>query len=173
MSSTCDITGANDLHSTDKCREVVTAAGTTESAISSCTPSAKCVQPGGMGTAKYLIIQIFEQPTFKTGVNGPSLRASNDKATTTTVDVYPIAKVSAYNGMFSLYVAPQLKVVVNAVVGGQASCPGGVEIEVDMRHLAKSIVHSLHCLGPNHHHAPNLRLGGHSIIVENLSHILY
>jgi hypothetical protein len=170
MSATCD---DNDLFSAAECKRVVSAAGTTESAINSCTPTAKCVQPGSYGTAKYLIIQVFEQPTFQTGVNGPSLRASNDKATTTTVNVYPIAKVSAYNGMFSLYVAPQLKVVVNAVVGGQASCPGGVEIEVDMRHCAKSIVHSLHCLGPNHHHAPNLRLGGHSIIVENLSHILY
>jgi hypothetical protein len=147
MSSTCDITGSNDLHSTDKCRAVVTAAGITESAISDCTPSTKCKQPGGMGTAKYLIIQIFETPTFKTGVNGPSLTATNGKATTTTVDVYPIAKISAYNGMFSLYVAPQLKVVVNAVVGGEASCPGGVQIEVGMIGCA-SVLNQLfiHCI---------------------------
>jgi hypothetical protein len=170
MVDTCDIYGPNDLHSTAKCREVVADAKTTEDAINTCTPSASCIS--GAGMAKYLIIKIFDTPTFKSGVNGPSLIANNANAMTTTVNIYPIAKIAAYNGMFSLYVAPQLKVVVNAIVGGEVSCPGGVEIEVEMRQCAKPIFHSLHCLGPSDHHATNLRLGGHCTVVESHSRIL-
>jgi hypothetical protein len=123
------------VHSASICNQVLSDAGVTQSQISSCTSpssasiSGTCVTLST--TSKYLIIQVFERPTFKSGLNGPSLKANNSNPLTITLSVYPIAKVSAYNGMFSLYAAPQIKAVVNANTGGQGTkCADKVAIEV-------------------------------------------
>jgi hypothetical protein len=138
LSSTCD----SDVFSKSTCEIVVLAAGTTQTKIGACTPptttsktSGKCHDTGKIllvQQAKYLIIQIFDGPTIKSGINGPSLKADNTNPLSISLSIYPIAKLTAYNGMFALYAAPHLKAVItaDAAAAGSTTCSGGVEIQV-------------------------------------------
>jgi hypothetical protein len=134
MSSTCN----SEVFSRTTCEEVVLAAGTTQTKVGSCTPpSTSSTTSGvchdtGFGLAKYLIIQIFDGPTIKSGINGPSLKAENTNPLSISLSIYPIAKLTAYNGMFALYAAPHLKAVItaDAAAAGSTTCSGGVEIQV-------------------------------------------
>jgi hypothetical protein len=91
--------------------------------------------------SKYLVVQVFEKPTFKSGLNGPSLKAKTADASSITVSIYPIAKVSAYKGMFSLYAVPELKAVIDAKPpsssenGSNSSKCNGVEISVSVAQM--------------------------------------
>jgi hypothetical protein len=129
VSGTCS---GGYVHSQSICNEVLTDAGVTESDISSCTaPTASATTSGKCVASKYLVIQVFQSPTIKSGLNGPSLKAKNSDELAITLSVYPVAKVSAYNGMFSLYAAPQIKAAISAAVGGEGTkCAGLVAIQV-------------------------------------------
>jgi hypothetical protein len=139
------------LHSATECTNTLTAAGVTQAQARDCTSgvpsdttsaSYKCL------LSKYLVVQIFERPTFKTGLNGPSLKAKTADATSIRVSVYPVVKVSAYKGMFSLFAAPELKVVVDAKPSTDSSNSSkcdGVQISVSIiQH--KNILTHLQCI---------------------------
>ncbi len=164
ISDTC--TGGY-VHSATICNQVLSDAGITQSEVASCTaPIASSTTSGKCVGSKYLIIQVFEPPTFKSGLNGPSLKAKNSNALSITLSVYPIAKVSAYNGMFSLYAAPQIKAVVNADVGGEGTkCAGQVAIEVCFILLSHNEVKASKSYIPN---APSLFTGSSVHNTSNL-----
>jgi hypothetical protein len=128
------ITG-EEVHDIPLCKSIVAAAGVSASQQQSCTAPAdtdsatyKCL------LSKYLIAQILEKPTFKSGLNGPTLKAKTTDAVSITLSVYTIAKVSAYKGMFSLYVVPELKATINAKPSSSTETTkcDGVEISVSI-----------------------------------------
>jgi hypothetical protein len=75
---------------------------------------------------------VVEGPTVKSGLNGPSLTAAKKEDLTVTVSIYPVAKITAYDGIFALYVSPKLEAVVTAKKD-QTSCLEGVQIQVRVR----------------------------------------
>jgi hypothetical protein len=122
-----------EVHDIPECKAVLLSAGVTQAQVEGCVvPTATESMSGKCISSKYLIIQIFEKPTFRSGLNGPSLKAKNANAVSMTISVYPIARVAAYKGIFSLYVVPQLKAVVKADPSSSDSttCANGVEIKV-------------------------------------------
>ena len=126
-----------EVHDIPECKKVLTDAGVTQAEVENCTPptatnslSGKCLLD------KYLIIQIFEKPTFRSGLNGPSLKAKTADKVSLTVSVYPIARVTAYKGIFSLYFVPELKAVVKADPSTDSTCTGGVEVSVSIVYVA-------------------------------------
>jgi len=127
-----------EVHDIAECKSVVSAAGVSESQQESCTAPAdtdsatyKCL------LSKYLIVQILQKPTFKSGLNGPTLKAKTTDAVSITLSVYTIAKVSAYKGMFSLYVVPELKATINAKPSSSTETTkcDGVEISAPVLQL--------------------------------------
>ena len=79
-----------------------------------------------------------------------------------TISVYPIARVAAYKGIFSLYVVPELKAVVKADPSSASTCANGVEIKVsivDVAGVVGRLSLSLNPFtGPSAHLESNLRL---------------
>lgn len=125
-----DTCTTNKVYSASECSSVVAAAGTTTAAIASCTPPATTSTTSGKCiTSKYLVIQVVDGPTVKSGLNGPSLTAAKKEDLTVTVAIYPVAKITAYDGIFALYVSPKLEALVTAKKE-QASCTEGVQIQV-------------------------------------------
>jgi hypothetical protein len=120
------------VHNPVICNTVLTEAGVTETENTmECTPPTTTSTKSGVCVlSKYLIIKIFEPPTMKSGLNGPTLTASNAEKLTVSVSVIPIAKVSAYNGIFSLFIAPEVKAVVIADSASTGKCSGKMEITV-------------------------------------------
>lgn len=128
-----DTCTTNKVYSSTECNSVVAAAGTTTAAIASCTPpTATSATSGKCISSKYLVIQVVEGPTVKSGLNGPSLTAAKKEDLTVTVSIYPVAKITAYDGIFALYVSPKLEAVVTAKKD-QTSCLEGVQIQVRVR----------------------------------------
>ncbi len=165
----------SQLKRTAKRREAVDAAwaGVTEASISSCqAPSTTSSTSGTAATALLLRFSSFRSSNqlhsiFKIGVNGPSLSAKNSEAMATSCHKLqpfiirwysiPVAKISAMHRtvFFSLYIVPQLKVVVIAVstrfqrpsfVPWLSLNRGKHARPPSMIH-AKFIVHSLHYTG--------------------------
>jgi hypothetical protein len=162
----CEYSYQQEVHDIPECQKVLTSAGVTQAQVEDCTPptttdslSAKCF------STKYLIIQIFEKPTFRSGLNGPSMKAKTANAVSMTISVYPIARITAYKGIFSLYLVPELKSVVKADPSSASTCANGVEIKVSIVYVASVAgrrLSSLHpFIGPSAHLESNLRLGRH------------
>jgi hypothetical protein len=157
------------VHSATECTNTLTAAGVTQAQAKDCTSSV----PANTDTttykcllSKYLVAQVFERPTFKTGLNGPSLKAKSADATSIRVSVYPVVKVSAYKGMFALFAAPELKVVIDAKPSGSSnsSTCEGVQISVSMIEHKNTLAQLQyiclnHVAGPSNNLESNLRLG--------------
>ncbi len=154
ISGTCSVgTFDNGAYSASECLAVADAAGTNPTAIGTCTPptststlSGKCI------ASKYLVIQVVDGPTLKSGLNGPSLKADKNVDLTVTVSIYPIAKITAYDGIFSLYASPKLKAVITGKTA-QTGCSDGVQIQVISSKFLKFLLlrvcvhfsHSLWC----------------------------
>ncbi len=120
----------NGAYSKTECLAVATAAGTNQEDIASCTaPTSTTTSSGKCIGSKYLVIQVVEGPTLKSGLNGPSLKADKKEDMTVTVSIYPIAKITAYDGIFSLYASPKLKAVITGKTA-QTGCSDGVQIQV-------------------------------------------
>ncbi len=126
-----------EVHDIAECKAVLGRASVSQAQVEDCTPpaatdslSANCV------SSKYLIIQIFVKPEPRSGLNGPSLKAKTADAVSMTISVYPIARVSAYKGIFSLFVVPELKAVVKADPSSASTCANGVEIKVSICNVA-------------------------------------
>jgi len=151
----CEYMSQQEVHDIPECKKVLVAAGVTQAQVSDCTaPTATASKSGKCFLDKYLIVQIFEKPTFRSGLNGPSLKAKTADKVQLTVSVYPIARVTAYKGIFSLNFVPELKAVVKAdppSSSENSTCTGGVEVSapvltlnqiygwVDMKLTIKSI----------------------------------
>jgi hypothetical protein len=135
----CEYTGYTEtqmVHDIPECKEVLKSAGISETQMDDCTApaatestSAKCF------SSKYLVVQVFEKPTFRSGLNGPSIQADNANPLSISISIFPIAKISAYGGVFSLYVVPELKAVVEAS-NSASKCAPGVGISVSTGHVA-------------------------------------
>jgi hypothetical protein len=131
----CEQFSQQEVHDIPECKKVLEAAGVTQAQVEACTaPTATDSSSGKCFSDKYLIIQIFEKPTFRSGLNGPSLKAKTADKVALTVSVYPIARVTAYKGIFSLYFVPELKAVVKAdpPSSSNSTCTGGVEVSVSI-----------------------------------------
>ena len=120
------------VHNPTICNQVLRDAGVSEiSNTMDCNPpDATATKSGTCVLNKYLIIQIFEPPTFKSGLNGPSLDATNAGNIDITVSIYPVAKISAYNDMFSLFVAPHIRSVTRIRPVSAGKCAGKLEMQV-------------------------------------------
>jgi hypothetical protein len=153
-----------EVHDSIECKAVLEAAKVTQTQVESCTaPLSSASTSGKCFDSKYLIIQKFEKPTFRSGLNGPSLKAKTANAVSMTISVYPIARITAYKGIFSLYAVPELKSVVKADPSSASTCANGVEIKVSIVYVAHVAGHRLSSLhpfvGPSAHLESNLRLG--------------
>ena len=133
VSGTCS---SSKVFSASECEAVLLAAGTDESKIGSCTApttsttgsktiSGKCI------SNKFLVIQVVDGPNVISGLNGPSLKADKKEGLNITISLYPIVKLSAYDGIFSLYASPKLTAAVEAKTG-QTGCSDGVQIQVTL-----------------------------------------
>jgi hypothetical protein len=131
ISDTCDTgVGGNGAYSESECVAVAAAAGTSQADIGSCTaPASTSSRSGKCIGDKYLVIQVVDGPNLKSGLNGPSLKADKKEDLTVTVSIYPIAKITAYDGIFSLYASPKLKAVITGKTA-QTGCSDGVQIAV-------------------------------------------
>jgi hypothetical protein len=131
ITGTCDTgIGDNGAYSKSECLAVATAAGTDPTDIGTCTaPASTTTSKGKCIGGKYLVIQVVDGPNLKSGLNGPSLKADKKEDLTVTVSIYPIAKITAYDGIFSLYASPKLKAVITGKTA-QTGCSDGVQIEV-------------------------------------------
>jgi hypothetical protein len=120
------------VHNPTICRQVLLDAGVTEvSNTMYCNPPvATDTKKGACVLNMYLIIQIFEPPTFKSGLNGPSIDAKTSGDVDITVSIYPVAKISAYNSMFSLFVAPHIRSVTRIRPVSTGKCAGKLEMQV-------------------------------------------
>jgi hypothetical protein len=123
---------AGYVHNPSICNQVLLDAGVSENANTMyCSPPvATDTKSGTCVLNKYLIIQIFEPPTFKSGLNGPSLDAKTSANADITVSLYPVLKVSAYNDMFSLFVAPHIQSITRIRPASTGKCAGKMEIQV-------------------------------------------
>jgi hypothetical protein len=120
----------NGAYSKSECIAVATAAGTSQADIGSCTaPTSTTSRSGKCIDGKYLVVQVVDGPNLKSGLNGPSLKADKKEDMTVTVSIYPIAKITAYDGIFSLYASPKLKAVITGKTA-QTGCSDGVQIAV-------------------------------------------
>jgi hypothetical protein len=119
------------VHNPSICNQVLLDAGVSENDIIQCAPPVTtATKSGTCYWGKYLIIQIFEPPTFKSGLNGPSLDAKYSANADITVSLYPVLKISAYNDMFSLFVAPHIQSVTRIRPATTGKCAGKMEIQV-------------------------------------------
>jgi len=127
----CEYAMQQEVHDIAECKAVLASADVTQSQVEGCTaPTATDSSSGKCFSSKYLIIQVFEKPTFRSGLNGPSLKAKTGDAVSMTISVYPIARVTAYKGIFALYVVPELKAVVKADPPADSkTCANGVEVK--------------------------------------------
>lgn len=119
------------VHNPSVCALVLQEAGVTEvDNTMYCVPPYSSSHSGVCVGGKYLVINIFEPPSMKSGLNGPSLTAGNSENLQVSVSAFPIAKVSAYNGLFSLYFAPEIKAVFQAESASTGKCSGKMQIMV-------------------------------------------
>jgi hypothetical protein len=133
----CEYSYYQEVHDIPLCKAVLAAAGVSQSQVEGCTPpTATASMSGSCVASNYLVIKIFEKPTFRSGLNGPTLKAKTAEAVKMTISVYPIARVAVYKGIFSLYVVPELKAVVNADPSSASTCADGVEIKVSSVYVA-------------------------------------
>jgi hypothetical protein len=161
----CEYPGVTEtemVHDKEECKKVLVDAGITEAKMNACeAPDSTAISSGKCFSGKYLVIQVFEKPTFRSGLNGPSIQAANDKDLSITISIYPIARISAFAGVFSLYLVPELKAVVKAS-SSASKCAPGVEISVSIGYVASVRVRRLLSLnpftGPGPHLASNLWL---------------
>jgi hypothetical protein len=160
------------VFSTAECNTVVSAAGTDETKIGSCTAPTTTTTNGKTTSgrcinSKYLVIQVVDGPNVISGLNGPSLKADKKEGLNVTISIYPIAKITAYDGIFALYASPKLTAAVEAKTG-QTGCSDGVQIQVILLFCEHADVGvcvlfvNICCAGTGHPHRASFCLVRHS-----------